>query len=722
MDSKKWEKEKANLQDVIQKYKEIMEYYDLKLEALPKIYKNNPYMLSNFMEMYMQKLRLMEKSIGKPYFARLNFHRDGEAKVEELYIGKVGVMDEDNHNIVIDWRAPVASMYYDSNIGRASYKAPEGTCTGELLLKRQYDIEEGQLKNFQDVDTVSDDELLKPYLNASADNRLKNIVSTIQKEQNEIIREPITKNIIIQGVAGSGKTTVALHRIAYLVYNNRDSIKPNQYLVIGPNKFFVNYISGVFPDLDVENVKQLTYEELCAEFLKEDIELIKEDKKLITSISQEQQLTYEKFKVSMEFKKLLDKWIQNKSETLLPKKGIEIKGYEVVSMETIQNIYFSIEENIVYDTLKKRLDRTSLMLAKYIEDNCDSILEEVKEQYKKKVNEVSKEMQEKELEKLNYVEKEMKKGCKASIQKYFKSILPNSIRVYIEFLTNLKQYVNPEFYHLIEKKIPANIKNIKERKVEFEDLSALIYLKSKLLGVEPYEQYKQVAIDEAQDFGDFSFFALKSLLKNATFSIFGDLAQSIYQYRGIKDWKTVMEDTFSEKCEMKYLLKSYRTTTEIMNSANHITNYINLNVAKPVIRHGKNVNYWKYRNQEEQIHTIKTILKQYKENQYKTVAIICKEEEEATDIYNKLQAENREIHNITDSDTQYKGGICIITSYLAKGLEFDGVIVTNASEEEYHSKKKIDMKLLYVAMTRPLHELNVLYHNSIVKPLQEEIE
>ena len=168
---------------------------------------------------------------------------------------------------------------------------------------------------------------------------------------------------------------------------------------------------------------------------------------------------------------------------------------------------------------------------------------------------------------------------------------------------------------------------------------------------------------------------------------------------------------------MKYLLKSYRTTTEIMHSANQITNYLNLNTAKPVIRHGKNVSYWKYQNQEEQICTIKTILKQYKENQYKTVAIICKEEEETTDIYNKLQAENREIHNITDSDTQYKGGICTITSYLAKGLEFDAVIVANASEEEYSSQKDIDMKLLYVAMTRPLHELNVLYHNSIVKPL-----
>ena len=253
-------------------------------------------------------------------------------------------------------------------------------------------------------------------------------------------------------------------------------------------------------------------------------------------------------------------------------------------------------------------------------------------------------------------------------------------------------------------------------------MSALIYLKCKILGVEPYEQYRQVAIDEAQDLGDFSFYALKCLLKNATFSIFGDLAQSIYQYRGINDWKEVVDNTFEEKCEMKYLLKSYRTTTEIMNSANNIINFIKLNVAKPVIRRGKNVRYINYNNNEEQINTIKTILNQYKENEYKTVAIICKDEEEATLLNNKLQNENITIHNIIDSDTQYNGGICTIASYLSKGLEFDAVIVANASEAEYNSNKDIDMKLLYVAMTRPLHELNVLYSNNIVKPLQTEVK
>lgn len=721
MEKDDFQKEEENLKQIIKKYNEIMEYYDLRIEAIPKIYKNNPIMIENFIEMYSEKLRLMEKSIKKPYFARLDFARDGEEKVEQLYIGKVGVMDEENNSITVDWRAPISSMYYDSNLGRASYQAPEGICTGELLVKRQYDIENGKLNSYQDVDTVSNDEILKPYLGTNADNRLKNIVSTIQTEQNEIIRQPLSQNVIIQGVAGSGKTTVALHRIAYLVYNNRDTIKPEQYLVIGPNKFFVSYISGVLPDLDVNNVKQLTYEELCAEFIGEDIKLINEDKKLILSISDEKLLDYEKFKVSMEYKEALDKFITEIDKNVISNNSIEIKGYKVISNTLIKETYNSINNVNIYDTIEKKVERTKLLLTKYVEDNYDDIMAQIKTQYQENISLLSKEAKESEISKLNFIEKELKNSCKMSFKKYFGSIIPNILNVYIKFLTNIKNYTDIKIYHNVEEKVKENIKNIKNKKVEFEDLSALIYLKCKIIGVDSYKKYRQVAIDEAQDFGDFSFYALKVLLKDATFSIFGDLAQSIYQYRGIEDWKKVINDTFSENCKMKYLLKSYRITTEIMNSANNITRYINLNPAQPVIRHGKTVTYIPYKNNHEQIDTISEIVKEYEQKGYISIAVICKDEKEATSINNELNNRNIKLNNITNSDTQYNGGICTITSYLAKGLEFDGVVIADASEKEYDSDKDIDMKLLYVAMTRPLHELRVLYKDAIVKPLQVEI-
>lgn len=683
MDIKEFKKEEEKLNHILIKYDEVMKYYKNRINSIFTTYANNQTMIENLTEIYLEKIRLMEKSLNKPYFARLDFKRDGESDIEELYIGKVGVIDEKNNNIIIDWRAPVSSMYYDSNIGDASYKAPEGTCTGKLLLKRQYEIENKQLKSYQDVDTVSNDELLKPYLEASVDNRLKNIVSTIQHEQNRIIREPVNKNLIIQGVAGSGKTTVALHRIAYLVYNNRENIKPEQYLIIGPNKFFVNYISGVLPDLDVEDVKQLTYDELCSEILQENITLIDEDIKLLKSIKNEKELTYQKIKVSMQFKKALDKYIKEIKESTIPIYGVRINEKEIISNEFIKQIYNSFEELDEYDNIKTRLMRTNLFFEKYIDENI--------EQYRE------------------YSEKELKKALKT----YFNKLIPKIPKIYQNFLNNLDKYL--EISEDIKEQVKINIINLKNKKFEFEDLSSLIYLKAKINGIDEYGKYKQIVIDEAQDYGEFTFFALKFILKNATFSIFGDLAQSIYQYRSIENWESVLNNTFRNQGDIQYLLKSYRTTTEIMDSANNITKYIKLNTAKPVIRHGKKVSFIKYKEKNEQISLIKRILEQYKTQNYKTIAIICKNEEEAQELYIKL--EMNDIKNITLNDTEYNGGICIITSYLAKGLEFDGVIISNSGEEEYDSNKMIDMKLLYVAMTRPLHELTILYKNDITKPL-----
>ncbi|MGM9879608.1 MAG: UvrD-helicase domain-containing protein [Bacilli bacterium] len=241
-----FEKEKKKLKDVVSRFNTLIDEYEIKIEQLPSRFSDNPYLLEQFFSMYFNKMKLLEKVKEKPYFARIDFKIDKEDKIRKCYLSKVGVEDENNEHMTIDWRAPIASVYYDSNVGRASYEAPEGTITGDLLLKRQYDIENEELLSFRDVDTVSNDDILKPYLNVNADNRLKNIIASIQTEQNEIIRENLNKNLIIQGVAGSGKTTVALHRVAYLVYNYINSVNPEQYLVIGPNKFFINIFQACY--------------------------------------------------------------------------------------------------------------------------------------------------------------------------------------------------------------------------------------------------------------------------------------------------------------------------------------------------------------------------------------------------------------------------------------------------------------------------------------------
>ena len=708
MEDLEFKEEEENLKETVHKFKESIFYYEQRAKAVPKLYKGNDVMIENFINMYDEKMRLIYKNMDKPYFARIDFKRDNEKNLEKIYIGKVGVTDEDNNIVTVDWRAPISSIYYDSNIGRTKYIAPDGICEGELLLKRQFNIENQKLISYQDVDTVANDELLKPYLSSSADNRLKNIVSTIQKEQNEIIREPLNKNIIVQGVAGSGKTTVALHRIAYLVYNYRDTVKPNQYLVIGPNKFFVSYISNVLPDLDVDNVNQLTYDELCKEYINVDFSLISEDEKIKQYIKNPNSLNFQNLKVSMEFKNALDRYIEEIDKNIIPNKNIEIKGYVIFSSEFIKNTYNSIKNHVIYDNIEKKVNRTKLLLQKYIEDNLDNIKENLQSQFKEKTKDVSNEIKYKEMDTLSSIEKELSKGFKQRLNKFFNQLLPNIYKTYITFLSRINEYIDLSNYNIKNEDVNYNIKNLKSKKVEFEDLSSLIYLKTCINGKEEYENYKQVAIDEAQDFGDFNFVALKKLLSNATFSIFGDLAQSIYQYRGIKNWESVQNKAFNNKCEIKNLHKSYRTTTEIMNCASNITKHLGLNVAEPVIRHGKDVEFINFSDIDEQIKMIENILEEYLKEDFKTIAIICKDEDEASQISKKLNKKYNAV-NITDSDTMYNGGICVITSYLAKGLEFDGAIVSNASKLKYDENNDMEMKLLYVAMTRPLHELKVLY-------------
>ena len=265
------EEELNYLHYTLDKYDEVIEDSKLKLNNLVKLYPNDSEKRLEEKFRLQGEINSIEKAKNTPYFARIDFKSDD--KLDKCYIGKLGVSDYDNNIITVDWRAPISSIYYDSNIGACSYEAPEGIINGELLLKRQYAIKNKELINYNDVDTVSNDELLKPYLNVSANNRLKNIVSTIQSEQNKIIREKLGKNMIIQGVAGSGKTTVALHRIAYLVYNNRELYKPSDYMVIGPNKFFVNYISGILPDLDVNGVSEYTLEEVFENYVDDDLEI-----------------------------------------------------------------------------------------------------------------------------------------------------------------------------------------------------------------------------------------------------------------------------------------------------------------------------------------------------------------------------------------------------------------------------------------------------------------
>ncbi len=652
------ELEKQKLAEVLVKFQENIEELKFRIEFLPSTYRDNLDLFAAFSVLYSRKLELMEKTAQKPYFARIDFRGDGSDLAEICYIGKVGVFDTDDTLVTVDWRAPIAALYYDSNLGAATYRAPDGEICGQMLTKRQYDIESGILNSYQDVDTVSNDEILKPYLGVNAENRLKNIVASIQQEQNLIIRERFGQNLIVQGVAGSGKTTVALHRVAFLVYNHIDKIKPEQYLVIGPNTFFISYISGVLPDLDVNNVVQSTFENLAKTFVDENFQVNPVEKNLLMAMSGED-MTWHRHKTTMDYKAEIDAFLENFYTNLIPSEDFVISfgtksslGTVLIKHATIKKIYQELDRNI-YKDVATRIEKACLLLSNQLENTYGQ-------------------------------------GFLKELRKHFSKANVKATTLYNEFLGQPKL-----------------------KKYDFEDLAALMYIKYKLTGKGDLGELKHVVIDEAQDLGKFHFYVIRQILQDASFSIFGDLAQSIYGHRGIENWKGVAEDVFAGHCQVMELVKSYRTTIEIMQVANRINRHLGLNEAEAVIRHGKDVSFTEFFNDQDQIELVIDKIAGFKEAGHKTIAVICKEPKGAEQMEKNLRAKGLEIKSITSSDHEYEGGMCVITSHLAKGLEFDAVIVADASSIQYVPGNVLDMKLLYVALTRALHELEVLYEEEL---------
>ena len=633
----------------IDKYDEVICDSNLKLNNLRELYKYDYDAMIEEKFKLENEINSIKKAKLNPYFARIDF--ESKSNFDKCYIGKKGVTDYDNNIITVDWRAPISSLYYDSNVGECEYEAPEGIIRGKLLLKRQYTIEDSKLINFNDVDTVSNDELLKPYLSVSADNRLKNIVSTIQSEQNKIIRESMGKNLVIQGVAGSGKTTVALHRIAYLVYNNRDLFKPSDYMVIGPNKFFVSYISGILPDLDVVGVTQNTLDELFLNYMKEDFKI----NNSLDIIKEKDETAY--YKVSMNMKKDIDEYFKNLK--LLPDEDFIVEGIKVLDKSFIKTVYEEINKN-TFKSVKSRINRLILLLEKHINENFSNISKKY----------IKSEISQKTIE-------NFKNNINNYLKKYFDILNKKPKIIYIEIL----------------KKLNFNYNNISKNKINIEDIPSLIYIKYKLSGSSEFDNYKHIVIDEAQDYGKFTFYTLNKLFKNSSFSIYGDLAQSLYSYRSIDNWEC-LDDVF-KNFEILKLNKSYRTTIEIMDEANKINELLNLDKAIPVIRHGEEVRY----TNEKVIDLISKLKKDYK-----TVAIIAKTQEEANSLYEKLK-DKIEVNLINSNNLNYNNNINILPSYLSKGLEFDAVIIVG--KEKFNKNNKLDMKLLYVSMTRALHKLIV---------------
>lgn len=691
-------------------------------------------------------IRRYKSAIEKPYFARIDFKTEKESQAQTYYIGKYGISDDKSSSIILDWRAPISSLYYDSEIGQTSYECPEGTISGNLDLKRQYEIEQGKLLSYHDVDLVSNDDLLQKYLHENNDMRLKNIVSTIQSEQNVAIRRSAYKDTIIQGVAGSGKTTIALHRIAYLVYNYRNTIRNNQYMVIGPNDVFLKYIESVLPDLDVTGIEQLTIEKLAREIVDEDFTIKPSSKQLTQYLSGKSNNNIEKIKNSEQYLSMIDEFLDKYIDTITDD-DLKIDGFIIIPKNKVKNIFeLSLKDSY---TFKQIVDRFILLVSKYIEDHSY----EIKNRFSDYINtikalqngsSVSKQMMQENYNKesveftidrnilIKYRdEKKLKeyakttrenieKGCKNIARKYISKYKDSPQKIYELFINDLSNS-DKSSYKEITELCKETKENLKKSNYDFEDLAALMYIKSRLGLPKYFKEYKHIVIDEAQDLGKADYIALKSCMPNAYFSIYGDIAQSIYDYRSIDSWNDI-KDIFPES-ELMTFKKSYRTTDQIMTVANSVSEIIGLDSSELSVRQGRDVTFNKVDNNSIPTYIIDK-LTEYKKKEYKTIAIISKYPTQSSYINDDLSFEGLVIPNIDESKdiTSENGGIFTIPSYLAKGLEFDAVILNNVDEKIYNSDSQSDMKLLYVSSTRALHEMDVIYTDEITKPFKKFIK
>jgi len=713
--SKVFEEEKQYLNYANETLIKEIEFTKKEMKEIPKRYTNvlqgDSFLVENLMSSQATKLKKLELAENSPYFGRIDFLSDGNNELTKVYVGKTNI--NDNHNneqVVIDWRTPICSLYYDSDLGSVSYEAPCGTIEGELKLKRQIIIKDKKLIDVLDTSLVSNDELLQPYLSVNADNKMKTIVASIQKEQNQIIRRPISDNIVVQGVAGSGKTSVALHRIAYLVYNLGEQIKSNQFLVIGPNNYFLNYISSILPELETEPVDQQTYIDLVNDALNEKLHLDNSNEMLFNEATIKFKNIFA-FKSSLEYKEILNQFMKEYLNHGIVSNGFYIDNEELYGVETIKNILFSGVGS------QPNFEGACNYFVKNFKDNIENIYTKLNEKYRKiyidpQETDTRKEEAIRKSTELNILLKE--KGIKL-IRDYFKKLKLKPLDIYKLFVANINKYSTS----LTEKEIlelqKSTLLSLQKKKVSFEDLPALMHINYILCGKNT--QYKHIVIDEAQDYGLFHFDVLKETFANSTFSIYGDLAQSIYSYRSIQNWESVVSSIFEGKCEILNLNKSYRTTIEITNNANNVLRQMDLKQAEPVIRHGEQTIFSDYSKDND--YKITKIL-EWLEKGYKSIAIICKTDKEAINTYKSLKNQGINITHITAKDNEYNGGVFVVTSALSKGLEFDAVMINDASSNVYFKESKTDMHLLYVACTRALHELDVLYNNELCEVFNKE--
>lgn len=627
-------------------YTEMDEYgyenYDNQQALLHQVHAN---------EEKLSKRKRLTKMLESPFFGRVDFRYDGEEESETFYIGignfapRAGMRP-----LIYDWRAPVSGLFYDYDRGPAAYDAPGGRMEGEITSKWQYKIKNGHMIYGFESDTKIDDEILKQELGSGGDVQLKNIVRTIQKEQNAIIRNTEDRILAIQGAAGSGKTSVALHRIAYLLYHDRENLKAANILILSPNNAFSDYISHILPELGEEHIQEMSFDLFAYKELKEVANDCEDRYDYLEKKMKFQDSEWEirfKEKQSASFIGQMEGFLAMLEEDLVNIRSITFKGFHKTEEEIIHLFYFKFQ--------------TVPLLAR-----MDAVMEYLIDEYET-------------LRGKNISEEDME-ALRETFQKMY--VTTDLYEIYGWLL---KDCGYPELSNA----------EYERRKLEYEDVFPMLYLKYRLKGSRKHKNIKHLVIDEMQDYSYLQY-SILSMLFHCRMTILGDRAQTMDSE--CQDVTKFLPKIFGRKIRKIVMNKSYRNTLEIAEYAERIRGGEGLELFQ---RHGKEVEEFHGLSMEEML---KNIEKQVKSAnaQYETAAVITMNESDAYDIYRLLK--NRQLPvSYMDRDTSvFKKGMTVTTFYLAKGLEFDQVFAVLGRETNplYKQAK-------YISATRALHELYV---------------
>ncbi len=646
-----------------------------------------------------RRYKLMRSS---PYFAKIDYREDGMSD-EEIYIGRANLLDSKTLDAVVyDWRSPVAGIFYRFPRGRVYYDAPYGRIEGELLGKRQYSIKNGQLEFFFDSDLNIQDEMLGEALAKNSSLKMKTIVETIQAQQDEIIRDDKNEVLVVQGVAGSGKTSVALHRVAYLMYQGMsEKLNANNIVIISPNDLFSTYISGVLPELGEDNVASVLFEDICVKATAQTVNPLSRNtliERLISLDGTERGNLLRdsvEFKSSRTFMTILDRLIDEFAHKLCPFTDVYYNGKCIATRQ-------EQKEFLLHNTYNTPIATRLLRLEERLIDQMRELRKErTKHLSVLASSDVALDTETKRLVRAYAVHEagtlveHIRKYTRVDYMALYRRLFTDS-NLFARVSHGLRLPEN------IDRIIALTVNELNETALSYEDATALCYLTTKMAGIDEYRDIRQVVIDEAQDYYPIHFAIFSNVFPHARFTVLGDVNQTIEKDAELSLYDDAIEMLNRKRNAVLHLSKSYRSTWEIQKFASAL-----LNCGEDTAsfeRHGEAPKVVCFDDVDKMYKEIATDAKTMLAEGLDSVAVICKSFSEAKLLQRHLSA-YVDCTLIDEGCESQVGGILVVPVYMAKGLEFDGVIVYNASEERYHSS--YDRQLLYIACTRPLHKLHL---------------